>query len=164
MITRRDVIKLVAGASVAAHAPKASAHHRRFTMPAEWERRAGCFMALCAARDLYPPEELQAIREAQGRIAKAIARFEPVTMLANPGDVANARRLCGDGVEVVEVEHFDIWTRDSLPSFVLRSLSRGVDYSVAGANLLTEERVIAPRSILWINASPTPRPDAPIGL
>ncbi len=119
MITRRDVIKLMASASVAAQAPRARAQESRLTMPAEWQRHAGSFMAMCAARKLYPSKEYHEIRKAQARIARAVARFEPVTMLANPGDLANARRLCGDSVEIVEVEHFDIWTRDTLPSFVL---------------------------------------------
>lgn len=54
-------------------------------------------------------------------VAKAIARFEPVTVCANPADYANARRLLGDldGIRVVEMESDDAWMRDCGPTFVV---------------------------------------------
>ena len=37
-------------------------------------------------------------------VANAIAAFEPVTMIANPGaDAAAARAACSEGVEVTEL-------------------------------------------------------------
>jgi agmatine deiminase len=51
-------------------------------------------------------------------VASAIARFEPVTVLARPEDAGEARELCGDAVEVVAVPMDDSWIRDNGPIFV----------------------------------------------
>jgi agmatine deiminase len=52
-------------------------------------------------------------------VANAIAAFEPVTMIANPGsDAAGAREACGAGVEVVELPLDDSWLRDCGPIYV----------------------------------------------
>jgi agmatine deiminase len=48
-------------------------------------------------------------------IARTIARFEPVTMLAHPQFVGDARVACGPDVEVVELDFDDVWIRDSGP-------------------------------------------------
>lgn len=87
-------------------------------MPAEWQPHARCFMALCAAHDQYDDAEMKEVRQAQARVAKSIARFEPVTILTNVEDLSEASRLCGPSVEILEMEHYDVWTRDTLPTFV----------------------------------------------
>jgi agmatine deiminase len=52
-------------------------------------------------------------------VANAVAAFEPVTMIANPGaDAADARAACAGGVEVVELPIDDSWLRDSGPIYV----------------------------------------------
>jgi agmatine deiminase len=52
-------------------------------------------------------------------VANAIAAFEPVTMIANPGsDAEEARAACGAGVEVVELGLDDSWLRDCGPIYV----------------------------------------------
>jgi len=52
-------------------------------------------------------------------IANAIAAFEPVTMIANPGaDAADARAACSASVDVVELPIDDSWLRDSGPIYV----------------------------------------------
>jgi agmatine deiminase len=53
-------------------------------------------------------------------IARTIARFEPVLMLAQPGFAEHARAECGPDVEVAELEFDDVWIRDSGPLFVVR--------------------------------------------
>ncbi|MEU8955438.1 agmatine deiminase family protein [Streptomyces sp. NPDC048518] len=63
--------------------------------------------------------DVHAVREDIARIARTIAEFEPVTLLANGRDVAAARRACGSGVTVVPVPVDDLWMRDTGPSFVL---------------------------------------------
>jgi agmatine deiminase len=58
-------------------------------------------------------------REDYAAVANAIAAFEPVTMIANPGaDAAGARAACSGGVEVVELPIDDSWLRDSGPIYV----------------------------------------------
>jgi agmatine deiminase len=52
-------------------------------------------------------------------VANAIAAFEPVTMIANPGEQsAQARAACGHGVEVVELPLDDSWLRDCGPIYL----------------------------------------------
>ena len=88
------------------------------TMPPEWAEHGRCVMALCAAWDTFEKADIDDIRYEQGQVAKAIARFEPVTMLANSEDLETARKLCGASVTVLEMQHYDVWTRDTLATIV----------------------------------------------
>jgi agmatine/peptidylarginine deiminase len=61
-------------------------------------------------------------RQAYANVAKAISQFEPLFMIANPGEpAANARKVFEDSpnVTVVEVPINDGWTRDWGPSVSL---------------------------------------------
>ncbi len=58
-------------------------------------------------------------RDDYAKVAQAIARFEPVTMLADPKHAADASSRCGPSVRVVSVPMDDSWLRDSGPTFVL---------------------------------------------
>ncbi len=63
--------------------------------------------------------ELMADAErAHAAVANAIARFEPVTMLAPARSVERATAACGPNVEVVELEIDDSWVRDTGPIYV----------------------------------------------
>ena len=86
-------------------------------MPAEWaphERTIMCW----PARESMWQERFTRIQADHAEIANAIAAFEPVLMAADPRHAGEARRLCGDGVEVVEVPLDDSWARDSGPIFL----------------------------------------------
>ena len=64
--------------------------------------------------------ELYADAEAaHAEVANAIARFEPVTMLAAPRTTERAAAMCGPGVVVIEQAIDDSWFRDSGPIYVL---------------------------------------------
>jgi agmatine deiminase len=52
-------------------------------------------------------------------VARAIANFEPVVMICQPGDAADVSRHCGSAVQVTEIAIDDSWTRDSGPVFVV---------------------------------------------
>jgi agmatine deiminase len=63
--------------------------------------------------------QLGAARADYAAVANAIAAFEPVTMIANPGaDAAEARAACDGRVEVVELPLDDSWLRDCGPIYV----------------------------------------------
>ncbi len=66
-------------------------------------------------------ENLDAARTAYADVARAIADFEPVTMVCNPADVAEASLTLGNGtaIDVVSMEIDDSWLRDSGPTFLL---------------------------------------------
>lgn len=51
-------------------------------------------------------------------VAHAIAEFQPVSMIVDPSEMARARRMLGDGIEVIERVIDDFWLRDSGPTFV----------------------------------------------
>jgi agmatine deiminase len=68
--------------------------------------------------ELWGPTLDQARRD-YAAVANAIAAFEPVTMIANPGpDSASARAACAGGVEIVELALDDSWLRDCGPIYV----------------------------------------------
>ncbi len=57
--------------------------------------------------------------EAWCAVANAAAAFQPVTMLVNPEQVAEARRRVSAAVELLPLVIDDAWLRDSGPTFVL---------------------------------------------
>ncbi|RML85025.1 agmatine deiminase, partial [Pseudomonas savastanoi] len=70
-------------------------------------------------------------RAAHVAIAKAIARFEPVTVAVSAAQYDNARaRLDMPNIRVVEMSSNDAWVRDSGPTFVIndRGEVRGVNW------------------------------------
>ncbi|MEU2241259.1 agmatine deiminase family protein [Streptomyces sp. NPDC018338] len=89
-----------------------------FRMPAEWSAHEGCLMAWPVREDLWGGV-LDEVKEEYANVARAIAAFEPVTMVAPPGHGDEARETCGDAITVVELEQDDSWFRDSAPIFVL---------------------------------------------
>lgn len=96
-----------------------------FAMPAEWGPHAGCLMAWPSRRDLWGRRLAEAKRD-YAAVAAAVAEFEPVIMVVNPGSLDEVRRHCGDAVTAIEMPINDSWTRDSGPSFI-----RGQDGSIA---------------------------------
>src|SRR5258708_15390525 len=94
-----------------------------FAMPAEWAPHAGCWMAWPKRAELWR-EYLEAARDDYVRVAQAIAGFEPVTLLADPEQAADARRRCGPSINVVSMPIDDSWLRDSGPTVVIDRAGR----------------------------------------
>ncbi len=99
-----------------------------FSMPAEWAAHQGCWMAWPCHPTTFP--DLKAARKAYAAVARAIARFEPLTMIANPEDAEDARGQCGDPIRVLEHAIDDSWTRDTGPTWLVdgRGNLAGVDW------------------------------------
>lgn len=93
-----------------------------YRMPAEWSEHEGCLMAWPTREELWG-SVLDEAKEEYANVARAIAAFEPVTMVAPPGHGDEARVRCGaggaTGVTVIELPLDDSWFRDSAPLFVL---------------------------------------------
>ncbi|WP_245590715.1 agmatine deiminase family protein [Nitratidesulfovibrio termitidis] len=87
-------------------------------MPAEWEPHAGCWMAWPCPGPLWL-DALEPARASYANVARAIARFEPVTMLARPEDAQAAAALCGPTVNVLPAPIEDAWMRDFGPTFLV---------------------------------------------
>ncbi|MEP4650620.1 MAG: agmatine deiminase family protein, partial [Ilumatobacter sp.] len=101
----------------------------RWRMPAEWEPHDGCLMAWPTRRDLWQ-EQFDAAVVDYTNTAAAIATFEPVTMIAAPGQGGEARCALPGEVTVIELPIDDSWLRDSGPVFTVDSQGRraGVDF------------------------------------
>ena len=87
-----------------------------YAMPAEWEPHTRCWMAWPHRVDLV--QDLERTQHGYAAVARAIARFEPVTMVATPEAADVAGRLCGPGVEILPMPIDDAWARDSGPTFL----------------------------------------------
>mgnify|MGYP003377799593 CR=1 FL=1 len=68
--------------------------------------------------------DLAAVQDAIVGIAQAIARFEPVSMLARAEEIEGLRHILGE-VELVPAPVDDLWARDTLPNFVVRANKAG---------------------------------------
>ncbi len=88
-----------------------------FYMPGEWSEHSCCWMAWPCREGLWGSAEQT--QRAYANVANAIARFEPVKMLAPGHKLAAARALLDDRVEVLELSIDDSWTRDSGPNFLV---------------------------------------------
>jgi len=100
-----------------------------FAMPAEWSPHAGCWMIWPERPDNWRNGAKPA-QAAFAAVATAIARFEPVTMLASARQYANARNTLPANIRVLEASSNDAWARDMGPSFLLGPSNelRGVDW------------------------------------
>jgi agmatine deiminase len=101
----------------------------RFWMPGEFEPHAGCWMLWPERPDNWR-EEAAPARVAFVAVARAIARFEPVTVGASARQFEAARASLPAGVRVVELSSDDCWMRDVGPTFVVNAQGelRGVDW------------------------------------
>ncbi|WP_068492324.1 agmatine deiminase family protein [Pseudoclavibacter helvolus] len=59
-------------------------------------------------------------------VAHAVARFEPVTMVVDPSELTRARRMLGEGIEILEAPLDEFWMRDIGPTFVTDDERPGV--------------------------------------
>jgi agmatine deiminase len=99
-------------------------------MPAEWEPHDRCYMIWPERPDNWRMAA-QPAQEAFAAVAEAVARSEPVTLLASASQWERARAACSPAVTVVEMTTDDAWVRDTGPSFVVDRRTgerRGVDW------------------------------------
>jgi agmatine deiminase len=100
-----------------------------FRMPAEFEPHAGTWMLWPERTDNWRNGAKPA-QQAFAAVARAIARFEPVTVGVNHRQYENARNMLPMEVRVVELSNNDSWMRDCGPTFVVsdRGEVRGVNW------------------------------------
>jgi agmatine deiminase len=81
-------------------------------MPAEWTPHERCVMAWPTRAEMWGTQ-FAAAKADYASVARAVARTEPVLMVANPGEGAEAAKACAKAdIEVVEWSIDDSWTRD----------------------------------------------------
>ncbi|MFE6051438.1 agmatine deiminase family protein [Kitasatospora sp. NPDC056446] len=127
---------LPATARAATATPAATGATARLRMPAESDRHDRTFMAWPALSSIWG-SRLRAVRDDIARTAYEISRYEPVVLVARPGQAADARYSCGPGasyaITVVEIANDDLWIRDFGPTFVVApGAVAGVDTNFNG--------------------------------
>lgn len=91
----------------------------RWFMPDEGEKHRQAFIAF-GAQEAIHEDFTRGVQEALGRIARAIARYEPVTVFCREEERDLAEELCGSTrVTYVITELDDIWIRDTGANFVI---------------------------------------------
>jgi agmatine deiminase len=96
-------------------------------LPARFTAHARTLLSWPCRDEVFGPL-MQSARDEWAEVARAIARFEPVTIVARPEDADDVRRSCGDEVELLSLPLDDSWIRDNGPIFL-----RDADGRVAGA-------------------------------
>ena len=104
-----------------------------FSMPARFDRHERTLLT-------WPPVEekvgtdLSGFRIEVEATVRAIARFEPVTLLVDPRDATEASERLGDVVELFEIPVDACWIRDNGPIFVRNPLGEvaGVHFGFNG--------------------------------
>ncbi|CAO0830451.1 Agmatine deiminase [Streptomyces microflavus] len=84
-----------------------------FRMPPEWAPHERTWMAWPGPYPTFDSDaELDEARRAWAAVARAVRRFEPVTMVVGPGQEEGAAAMLGPGVELVVRPLDDAWMRD----------------------------------------------------
>ncbi len=104
-----------------------------FAMPPEWADHARCWIAWPSGPGKWG-DRLEAARDAYAEVARAIAEYEPVTMVAAPADMADASLRCGDSVDILMLDLEEAWLRDTGPTFLVgpNGVLAGVDWQFNG--------------------------------
>ena len=100
-----------------------------FYMPAEWVTHERTFIEWPVRESMIHMENYELVCEDYAKVAKAIAQFEPVTIIVNENTRNKAQKMCGEQIEYLAIEHSDAWCRDSGPTFVLNE-----EHKIAGIN------------------------------
>jgi len=102
-----------------------------FRMPAEWEPHERALVAWPQREDAWRGTTIEAARNTHAEVVAAIAAFEPVLLVADPSQAADARsRVPTGNVEVLELPIDDSWLRDSGPIILSddRGERAGIDF------------------------------------
>jgi agmatine deiminase len=102
-------------------------------VPADHLPHERSWMAWPARRDVWG-SLLPRARDDIARIARAIAKHEPVHLIARPEQAADAAAACGRTVEIVPLINDDLWMRDIGPVFLVNDCGglAGLDLNFNG--------------------------------
>ncbi len=82
----------------------------------------------------WPDASTGQLRGVIAALAGAIAEFEPVALIVNPGDESQARQMCGREIEIVSLPHGSLRLRDTGPTFLVdgKGGSAAIDWRFNG--------------------------------
>jgi agmatine deiminase len=103
-------------------------------MPDEAAPHRRTWMAFGASAEIWGEDYLLGVQENIARIARTIARYEPVMMLVRPGERAFAEQLCGANIQFLATSLDDVWVRDTGAVFLTNSQLKlaGIDFNFNG--------------------------------
>ncbi|MFC3769765.1 agmatine/peptidylarginine deiminase [Paenibacillus sp. GCM10012303] len=105
-------------------------HTLTYKMPAEWAEHERTFISWPVQASMVYPDQYDRVCDGYAQIVKAIAEFEPVTVIVNPDDAERVGRYFDvPNVELLPIPHNDAWFRDNGPTFVVNP-----EGDVAGVN------------------------------
>jgi agmatine deiminase len=116
---------------------------RNYSMPAEWEKHACCWMQWphnnpefnsYAEVPTWSHFDIEKGRIAWANVANTISNFEQVKMIVHPNNIVNASKLLNEKVEILNFKNDDAWARDSGAIFLLNKEKKlgGVDWEFNG--------------------------------
>jgi agmatine deiminase len=103
----------------------------RMSMPAEWQDHEMTLVAWPQRDDAWRGTTIEDARDTHAEVVAAISQFEPVILVVDPSQAADARtRVPAENVEILELPIDDSWLRDSGPIIVSDGEGRraGVDF------------------------------------
>ncbi|OAA83049.1 agmatine deiminase [Clostridium ljungdahlii] len=100
-----------------------------YRMPGEFEKHTRTWMLWPERPDNWR-DGAKPAQKAYAEVAKAINKFEPVTMCVSKEQYANCREQLPSEIRVVEIASNDSWIRDCGPSFIINDKGgiRGCDW------------------------------------
>ncbi|WP_028115688.1 agmatine deiminase family protein [Ferrimonas senticii] len=106
-----------------------NAAQSRWTMPAEWQPHRGCYLAWPCRQGVWG-YGIEAAKRAFAEVIAAIAQSEPVTLMVNPAQLDEAKRMVtSHNVTLLPMALDDSWARDITPLTVFQGEHRGsVDF------------------------------------
>ncbi|MCP3676006.1 MAG: agmatine deiminase family protein, partial [Gammaproteobacteria bacterium] len=88
-----------------------------FRMPAEWEPHERTWMMWPCRAEVWG--DMAATKADYVKVAQAIREFEALTMVVNPEDEQEARKLLGSEIDILVAPIDDSWARDAAPNFLI---------------------------------------------
>ncbi|WP_438444995.1 agmatine deiminase family protein [Gorillibacterium sp. sgz5001074] len=92
-----------------------------YKMPPEWAPHARTLISWPIQDSMCYPDDYESVCGGYAATIRAIAEFEPVTVVVNPEDLEKVREVfAGEArIECLPIEHNDAWLRDNGPTFVV---------------------------------------------
>ncbi|MFC3749375.1 agmatine/peptidylarginine deiminase [Paenibacillus sp. GCM10012306] len=101
-----------------------------YTMPPEWSQHERTFISWPVQASMCFPDNHESVCQGYAEIIKAMAEFEPVTVIVNPDELKTVEGLVGGPrVSLLPIAHNDAWLRDNGPTFVVNG-----EGALAGVN------------------------------
>ncbi|WP_151735609.1 agmatine deiminase family protein ['Paenibacillus yunnanensis' Narsing Rao et al. 2020] len=92
----------------------------QYRMPAEWAKHERTFISWPVQASMVYPDNYPSVSAGYAEIIRAMAEFEPVTVIVNPEEEEQVAKLnLGDNVTLLPIRHNDAWLRDNGPTFVV---------------------------------------------